>query len=704
MTETRIALTIVCAACVLLAVPVSLLLPFDSAKHGAARDGELEGATEQPGSASFAPEDRDACITEHGLRYREGDAGEGGQCKMSQRRLPAHMDVLPSLDRRHVRDIAFGGTHGLLTMVAITLSGIGCELGPQRIIAIGASNLLANAFSMAFGGYIASSTEQAFGLNQLEQEHREVRDMPQEEIKEMVRLYKSKGIAEKDALVVANILSQYEDFWVGHMLQEELGIHTADLAVSPLRSNFVLFVSFLGIGAIPLLGIIAAVTLGRLFGPNWYRPEFSSMIAMGTSGLTLVLMGVMIGRLSGEGSSVWYNGMLMLLNGCIASGISFWISQLFTGLPARHSRPGLMSCREVQRRPAAGPQPAAARSTGPAEAVARGEDSSEPSVKHADSSESPRVARTDTPRSLRLSSTEQEMPITPWPFFRRRFMHGLFTMWVVLSSLVVVQQLVNRMVWESLRVFLYGWLTCVTTGLGAAPFLVMGHSDVSETWLVASNTVASGMMLASSAGMLGEAHEHCGQLDWQILVGLAAGALFIRLSQKSLGEDDAGMEALCGMVMERRHFRKAILIFTVLFCHSAAEGVAVGVAFDAHCHPRFGLYIAIALAIHNIPEGLAMALVLVPRGIGPLPAAGIAVLTSVPQPLLALWAFRFVDAFQSLLPLGLAFASGAMIYVSVCELLSEALEHLGAYRLVKLTTISFSSMLVVQMALHKATI
>merc|ERR1712217_808373 len=108
-----------------------------------------------------------------------------------------------------------------------------------------------------------------------------------------------------------------------------------------------------------------------------------------------------------------------------------------------------------------------------------------------------------------------------------------------------------------------------------------------------------------------------------------------------------------------------------MFCHSAAEGVAVGVAFDTQCQPGFGLYIALALAIHNVPEGLAMALTLVPRGVNAFPASGIATLTSVPQPLMALWAFRFVEAFQSLLPLGLAFAAGAMIYVSVCELLDE---------------------------------
>eukprot|EP00971_Amphidinium_carterae_P220669 4380736-Amphidinium_carterae.1 len=58
----------------------------------------------------------------------------------------------------------------------------------------------------------------------------------------------------------------------------------------------------------------------------------------------------------------------------------------------------------------------------------------------------------------------------------------------------------------------------------------------------------------------------------------------------------------------------------------------------------------------------------------------IAMLTSVPQPILALVAFRFVDSFEWLLPIGLAFAAGAMIYVSLHELMDEAVEHLGKRR------------------------
>ena len=48
--------------------------------------------------------------------------------------------------------------------------------------------------------------------------------MPMEEIKEMVMTYQRNGLSEDDALAVATILSKYDDYWVKHMLWEELGV------------------------------------------------------------------------------------------------------------------------------------------------------------------------------------------------------------------------------------------------------------------------------------------------------------------------------------------------------------------------------------------------------------------------------------------------------------------------------------------------
>jgi len=77
-------------------------------------------------------------------------------------------------------------------------------------------------------------------------------------------------------------------------------------------------------------------------------------------------------------------------------------------------------------------------------------------------------------------------------------------------------------------------------------------------------------------------------------------------------------------------------------------GVALGVGAAFGGGASLGLLIAIAIAVHNIPEGLAISLVLVPRGQSVRSAAGWSIFSSLPQPLLAVPAFPFVEAFADI--------------------------------------------------------
>ena len=87
-----------------------------------------------------------------------------------------------------------------------------------------------------------------------------------------------------------------------------------------------------------------------------------------------------------------------------------------------------------------------------------------------------------------------------------------------------------------------------------------------------------------------------------------------------------------------------------------------------------GTLVTLAIGLHNIPEGLAVATVLVARGVSPRQAALWSVATSLPQPLLAVPSFLFVDTFRALLPIGLGFACGCMVWIVFAELLPDALE------------------------------
>ena len=86
-------------------------------------------------------------------------------------------------------------------------------------------------------------------------------------------------------------------------------------------------------------------------------------------------------------------------------------------------------------------------------------------------------------------------------------------------------------------------------------------------------------------------------------------------------------------------------------------------------------FVTIAIAVHNIPEGLAITAVMRPEGASISKAAGWSIFSSLPQPLMAVPAFLFVERFRPALPYAMGFAAGAMLLMVLLELLPEAYEE-----------------------------
>jgi ZIP family zinc transporter len=241
---------------------------------------------------------------------------------------------------------------------------------------------------------------------------------------------------------------------------------------------------------------------------------------------------------------------------------------------------------------------------------------------------------------------------------------------------------------ETAFVFLAALVTALATGLGALPLLsARAHAP---GWLGVSNAIASGVMLGASLSLLLEGGER-GVL--RTLAGVLAGIVFVWAVQTRLHPGDGWQVG----ELSGADARKALLIIVVMTAHSVAEGVGVGASFVGGA--TLGLVIAFAIAIHNIPEGLAISLVVVPRGMRVRTAAAWSIFSSLPQPLLAVPAYLFVEDFKSILPVGLGFAAGAMVWLVATELIPEAAVRLSLVRLVEVLGVAFVTMFAFQTAL-----
>lgn len=121
---------------------------------------------------------------------------------------------------------------------------------------------------------------------------------------------------------------------------------------------------------------------------------------------------------------------------------------------------------------------------------------------------------------------------------------------------------------------------------------------------------------------------------------------------------------------EAASLRRVWLFIFAITIHNIPEGLAVGVGFGADGLSG-GLPLALGIGLQNAPEGLAVAVSLLGEGYDKGRAWTIAALTGLVEPIGGALGGGVVSLAQPLLPWGLAFAAGAMIYVISHEIIPE---------------------------------
>jgi ZIP family zinc transporter len=144
--------------------------------------------------------------------------------------------------------------------------------------------------------------------------------------------------------------------------------------------------------------------------------------------------------------------------------------------------------------------------------------------------------------------------------------------------------------------------------------------------------------------------------------------------------------------------RRAWLLILAMTSHNLPEGAAVGVGFGAD-DARIALSTAIGIGIQNLPEGLAVAAALLAAGRRPWPAIWIAGLTGIMEPIGAFAGASLVTLMQGLLPWGMGWAAGAMIYICAAELIPAIHDKEESSRPLAALLVGIAAMLFLDIAL-----
>ena len=178
---------------------------------------------------------------------------------------------------------------------------------------------------------------------------------------------------------------------------------------------------------------------------------------------------------------------------------------------------------------------------------------------------------------------------------------------------------------------LAGCATALATGLGAIPVSHLGsRADLLRPALW--GLTVGLMTVASIVGLLLPALDE-GSTS-AVLGGLAVGVLFLLASRRALAARDVHVGSLRGAGV-----RRSVLVFAVLLVHSLPEGFAIGTAFASETE-GLGLFVILAIALQNIPEGTSVAIPMNAAGFSRGQQFWAAVATSAPQPVGALRRLR----------------------------------------------------------------
>ena len=185
-----------------------------------------------------------------------------------------------------VRDVVIGMSDGLTVPFALAAGLSGAVATTRLIIVGGMAEIAAGSIAMGLGGYLAARGDREHYQQERQREYREVKEMPDQEMAEISRIFQDYGLTIEESKPIVEALSHRPDAWVDFMMRFELGLESPDPGRA-LRSAGTIAASYIAGGLIPLspyvvlnnayrgLIVSALVTLAALAVFGYIKARFT---------------------------------------------------------------------------------------------------------------------------------------------------------------------------------------------------------------------------------------------------------------------------------------------------------------------------------------------------------------------------------------------------------------------------------------------
>jgi VIT1/CCC1 family predicted Fe2+/Mn2+ transporter len=211
-----------------------------------------------------------------------------------------------------LRAAVLGANDGIVSIAGLVVGVAGATNSLSAILTAGIAGIIAGAISMAAGEYVSVSSSRDTEKALLEKERYELKNFPEEELKELAEIYEKKGLSKKTALVVAQELTDHDP--IAAHFDAELGIDPDNLT-NPWHAAYASAASFLVGAAIPLAAIILPPENVRI------PVAFFSVI------IALVITGTVSAKVGGANISKAV--IRVVLGGALAMAVTYEIGRIF---------------------------------------------------------------------------------------------------------------------------------------------------------------------------------------------------------------------------------------------------------------------------------------------------------------------------------------------------------------------------------------